>query len=160
MHVGVVGHRCIEPEGAAFTAQACGSLLDALPEAASALSALAEGADTLFARAALERGIALHVFRPHDEYATDFASAAARDVYRRLSSVAAIETRLPFQRRSDDAYRAAMRAIVDTSDVLVAVWDEMAHDAIGGTADTVGYARLIGRRTIVINPVRQRVNHG
>jgi hypothetical protein len=159
VHVGVVGHRSIDHTGAVFTAQACRSLLDTLPSPEIALSALAEGADTLFAQAALERGIALHAFRPHDEYAHDFASPDALGEYRRLTSAASLETKLPFRRRSDNAYRAAMRAIVDTSDVLVAVWDEVELDAVGGTADTVRYARTTGRRTILVNPVSLHVRH-
>lgn len=159
MDIGVVGHRNLDERAQAFTASICASVLDARPRCA--LSALAVGADTLFAQAALRRDVTLHAFRPHDDYASDFAdSSAALAEYRRLSAAATRATHLPFGGRSDAAYRAAMRAIVDLSDVLVAVWDGHDSDAVGGTADTVRYARARGRRMIVVDPVRQVVRHG
>ena len=105
-----------------------------------AVSALAVGADTLFAEAAVELDVPLHVVTPFAEYETDFVELEARRRHADLRASSASETRLPFTARSDRAYQAAMRWVVDRSDVLLAAWDGRPAAGPGGTGDAVSYA--------------------
>ncbi|MEY2438480.1 MAG: hypothetical protein QOF97_3316, partial [Acidimicrobiaceae bacterium] len=52
------------------------------------------------------------------------------------------------------AYERAGRAVVETSDVLVALWDGGASRGRGGTAEMVAYARERGVPVEVV-PVRR-----
>ena len=85
--IGVTGHRDLGDEAtAAFVAGQCKAILQkALAEHGEvvALSALAEGADTLFAEAALELGVPLEAVTPFEGYVEDF-EGQARERYERL----------------------------------------------------------------------------
>jgi hypothetical protein len=144
--VGVVGHRRLDPRAETFVRASCSDLLRRLAVTHGplvAVSAIAEGADTLFAEAAIELGVPLAVVRPFADYRGDF-DGPARDRYDRLRDAAHVETRLPFDARSDDAYAAAMRTIIGGVHLLVAVWDGQPAGGQGGTwaavADTMGRA--------------------
>lgn len=143
--IGIVGHRYITAGSMEFfVREAC---LDILAGARrrypnlAALSALAAGADTIFAQTALSLQIPLHVIRPFDEYAHDFATEEALHTYEKLTAAAASETKLPFEKRSVEAYYAAMRKVVDGSDLLLAVWDGQEGKGKGGTSDAISHVR-------------------
>jgi hypothetical protein len=158
--LGIVGHRELDSEAAAFVSAESAALLDAELSATPdvvALSALAEGADTLFAEAALRLGVPLEIVRPFDRYVEDFVTKAGRGRYRALANAARRETRLPFSVASVDAYEAAMRWIARACDVLVAAWDGSPPRGRGGTAEAVAYAESIGRRVIHLDVVAHRV---
>ena len=160
MHrLGIAGHRVLDPEAREFVASACSRLIADARRAGkvAAVSALAEGADTLFAEAALSAGATLEIVRPYDEYERDFRTAPARQRYRALVAAADRETVLPFARRSTRAYEAAMCRVADVCDVLVAAWDGSPPRGTGGTADAVRYAESIGRRIVHLDVVRHRV---
>ena len=145
--IGIVGHRYLaNPETAAFVAENCFGILkqqQAEHKNVSALSALAEGSDTLFAEAAVALNIRLEIVRPFEEYARDFTALSAKQRYERLRCIAYSETRLAHVSRSDAAYIAAMHWIVDNSSLLVAVWDGSPARGSGGTGDATDRAILI-----------------
>lgn len=153
--VGIVGHRYLaNTETVAFVAATCLGILreqQAEHKNISALSALAEGSDTLFAEAAVALNIRLEIVRPFEEYATDFTDPSTRQRYERLRSVAYSETRLAHASRSDAAYIAAMHWIVDNSSLLVAVWDGSPARGSGGTGDATARANLINCDWIHMN---------
>jgi hypothetical protein len=159
VRVGVVGHRFLSVEGQAFAHRACAELFASVAsvEPATAISALAEGADTLFADLAIERGWQLEAVQPHEEYLGDFGSAAARTRYVTMRARAQLRIALPYRSRCDAAYEAAMRWVVDRSTILVAIWDGRPSQAVGGTAQTVDYALRSGRRIIHFDVHDQRV---
>jgi len=103
----------------------------------AALSAIAEGADTLFAEAALELGIPLQIVRPFADYAADFETEVARERYEKLRAAARTERKLVHKERSDKAYGAAMSWIVANSDVVMIAWDGLPADGPGGTGSAV-----------------------
>jgi hypothetical protein len=148
--LGIVGHRVLSPEAGEFVAFACSALIADAQRLAkvAAVSALAEGADTLFAEAALSAGATLEVVRPYESFEGEFLSYKRRGRYRELVDAASQETRLLFNSRSTRAYEEAMRRVTDVCDVLVAAWDGTPPRGTGGTADTVQYARSIGRRVV------------
>jgi hypothetical protein len=145
--LGIVGHRRLDAATADFVGAASRAVLaDALatPGEVVALSALAEGADTLFAEAALRARIPLEVVRPFTRYADDFCTDGSRRRYGSLAAAARKETRLRFEGRSARAYEAAMRWVVENCDVLVAAWDGGPARGPGGTAHAVEHAKRIG----------------
>jgi hypothetical protein len=158
--LGIVGHRLLEPETTAFVTARSLDLIDSERTAFGdvvALSALAEGADTLFAEAALELGVPLEIVRPFDSYENDFATEASRSRYSSLVDAAHRETRLPFAACSLQAYEAAMRWIAEACDLLVAAWDGSPARGRGGTAAAVRYAEGIGRSVVHFDVLAHRV---
>lgn len=151
--VGITGHRVVDDpcavarrvrEALTLTADA-----DDGPTTVrlTIFSALAEGADRLAARVALERpGAALTAVLPFEpaDYMTDFASAESRAEFLELLALAAtVETMGPTTTR-EEGYERAGRRIVDASDALLAVWDGGPSRGRGGTAEIVEYARNAG----------------
>jgi hypothetical protein len=139
--LGIVGHRYLaSPEIVAFVAdQSAAILKQAKSEHTNlvALSAIAEGADTVFAEAALALEIPLEIVRPFDEYAADFKTLSSRKRYEQLRAAARREAKLSYKKRSNVAYKAAMNWVVDRSDVLVVAWNGLAAKGEGGTGDAV-----------------------
>lgn len=103
------------------------------------LSSLAEGADRLAADWAVRNGVQLEAVlpMPPDEYAADFATEASRAHFRQLLGAAAAVSVVPEQESREAAYRAAGEAVVQRSDVLLAVWDGERARGLGGTAEIV-----------------------
>lgn len=152
---GIAGHRNFDNKKAVdFMIR---QYIDILREAkiqnlnVTAISALAEGADTLFAEAALSLSIPLESIRPFAEYPSDFKTNDSFLRYEKLCNSAVRKINLPFNKRSDTAYQAAMHWIVDNCDVLIAVWDGEASGKIGGTKDAIDRAILLNRNWIHIN---------
>jgi hypothetical protein len=147
--VGTVGHRTFSTaEVAAFVAAACRSVLhDALREhgAVTAVSALAEGTDMLFAEAALELGLQLETVEPFAGYETDFTDPLLRARYLRLRAAAHEESMMPYHARSEEAYAAAMREIVEHCDMVVIAWDGSASRSSAGTGAAVKLVQQLGR---------------
>ena len=143
MRLGVTGHRAFDD--VAVVTAAVDGVLDRLPGTLEVRSSLAEGADRLVVERALQRpGTRLVAVLPldPDDYATDFDGTA--DVFRRLLATAVeVEVVAPQQTR-EAAYERAGRAVVDGSDVLVALWDGATSRGRGGTAEIVEYARAAG----------------
>jgi hypothetical protein len=160
VHVGVVGHRSLSAAHASFAERVCHRLFADLLQRGpriTAISALAEGADTLFARAAVACGVPLEVVEPHARYRDDFTTAQARSDFAVIGAAARHRTVMPYPRASDRAYRTAMRWVADRSDLVVAVWDGRPSDRVGGTAQTVGYARALNRPVLHVHPGSERV---
>ena len=158
-YIGVVGHRYLaNNEVIAFVTEQCSTFLrQAFAERSDlvALSAIAEGADTIFAEAALSLGIPLKIVRPFDGYAADFETPTARQRYEKLRAAAKSEERLAFRTRSDLAYRAAMDWIIRESDELVIVWNGRAAGAgaIGATGAAVEQLSKLERSWLYLDVV-------
>ncbi|HYI15631.1 MAG TPA: hypothetical protein VEX37_09580 [Thermomicrobiales bacterium] len=153
IRAGVTGHR---PSGLA------GADLDmlrqrireALTEIASTepsvplvvISPLAEGADQLIAREAVNAGYLLDCVLPfpRDDYASDFAGAAKRSEYYALLGSAGQIIELHGSRETpevtDAAYMAAGEHVVEHADVIIAIWDGAEARGSGGTGDVVALA--------------------
>jgi hypothetical protein len=158
VRIGVTGHRDLADTAAAT--QAVDRVLEGLVAGRGALvvSALAEGADRLVARRGLLRsGVGLHAVLPLPvaDYETDFATDASRAEFHDL--LARAERTDVVGNSGDDrvaAYRAAGLAMLDASDVVVALWDGEPGRGAGGTADIVAEARRRGRDVRVV-PVQR-----
>jgi hypothetical protein len=139
--LGIVGHRYFsDRETSLFVAKQCAEILRQVSAEHGdlvAISAIAEGADTLFAEAAVELNLPLEIVRPFEDYADDFETVSARSRYQKLREAARKESRLSYVRRSNGAYQAAMDWIIDESDVVVIVWDGHPAHGSGGTGNAV-----------------------
>lgn len=158
--VGVTGHRKLGegPRVGWYVHAGCVRLFDRLngvAEAAGAelvaVSALAIGADTLFAQAALGLGLPLVGVVPFADYPDDF-EGPDRAAFEAILGMCRRVERLPEQRRSNEAYLKAGQWVVDHSDYLVAVWNGLPAAGVGGTGDVVEYARGKGKPVLRINP--------
>lgn len=114
------------------------------------VTCLAAGADQMFAEAVLAAGGQLHVVVPARRYEDSFEDAADRHRFRTLLAHAAARHVLDVDEPSEAAYLAAGHLVVELSDELVAVWDEKPARGLGGTADTVAYARQRRRPVTII----------
>jgi len=161
MIIGVTGHRKLTHSGA--IALAITSVLKELgppqgennnPRRLTLVSPLAEGADRLAAQAILEisEGI-LRVILPMapEVYEEDFVTPESREDFRQLLAQAESVETLPPRPNRVDAYVAAGHKVVDSCDLVLAVWDEKPARGRGGAGEAVAYARSQEKPLIIIN---------
>jgi hypothetical protein len=148
VRVGITGHRDLTPRTIELVTRAFEELLPGYPDLIG-VTALAEGADQLFARAVLAQGGTLEVLVPSAEY-----RSLREDVgeYDTLLAAAARVTRLPFDSDGPNAHMAAGLVVIERSDLVLAVWDGQPARAFAGTADFVRYARQEGVPVTVVWP--------
>ncbi len=117
-----------------------------------ALSSIAEGADMLFARTALQLGLGWEAVLPLPpaEFRADFSPELWREVESLLAE--AESARVIGERNArEDAYLDCGMETVNHCDILLTVWDGEPSRGRGGTAEIVAYAREMGRPVIVVN---------
>jgi hypothetical protein len=105
----------------------------------------------MFASAVLEQRGSLHIVLPSSHYEKTFTKSGRRDYELLIKQATKIEV-LPFDEPSEEAYMAAGFRIVDTAELLLAVWDGQPARGLGGTADVVGYAHAKGTPVVVVWP--------
>ncbi|MES2288835.1 MAG: hypothetical protein V4530_03790 [Pseudomonadota bacterium] len=162
--IGITGHRLQRLDASAIPAitAAADSVLDsissilALPDPASLrlITALADGADSLLADAAIARGWTMDAVLPfaRDDYAQDFTEGDARNDYVRRVDAARSVFELPGSRTdSAVAYERAGRVVLAQCDVLIAVWDGGEGRGRGGAAQIVAEAVAAGIPVIHIH---------
>jgi Protein of unknown function (DUF4231) len=120
------------------------------------VSALADGADTLSAKRAIDVGWRLLAPLPFSRasYARDF-SAEDRDQFEALLSQADAVAELDGLRdapaNEERAYLQAGLVTVDQSDIIIAVWDGEGARGVGGTAMIKDEALSLGKPVIWVN---------
>jgi hypothetical protein len=166
--IGTTGHRDLRPQDVPILEREVGAIIarlrsDYLGGDAETpiimISALAEGADRVVARAALAAGVKLiaPLPLPVAEYRRDFEPGLnpdASDEFDQLLSEASAAPVMSFTAgnsldavRTDsgkraEQYRAVGLFIVQHCDVLIALWDGNEHDmAVGGTGEVVTFKR-------------------
>jgi len=153
--VGVTGHRDLADSTCELVSKAIAIQL-ARFESIDGISALAEGADQIFAEQVLKAGGALTAVVPSAHYGRSFEKTDGIVAYRRLRAFAREVIELPFSAPSQEAYWAAGQRVVGLAEVLVAVWDGTASRGVGGTADVVAFAGERGVPTTVVWPTGSR----
>ncbi|MDA0564578.1 hypothetical protein LG943_09590 [Streptomonospora sp. S1-112] len=149
--VAITGHRGLPAEVERAVAADLRERLGRVTGPVTGLSCLADGADTLFARAVLERGGALEAVVPAERY-REGLPAEHRPVYDTLLAASVLVHHLPHVESTPESHLEAGRYLVEHSDELVAVWDGQPPRGLGGTADIVDYARRQGRAVTVVWP--------
>jgi hypothetical protein len=118
-----------------------------------ALSALAEGADRVAARAALEAGARLVVPLPMPRalYEADFTAPSSLEEFSTLLARAEHWFELPLVEGTDETsvrapgeardrqYAALGAYLAEHSQILLALWDGVPSERLGGTAQTVAF---------------------
>jgi hypothetical protein len=136
--IGVVGHRFLDLKQTLFVQSCCRALLSRFNQIHNviALTALAEGTDTIFAEQALDLNLKLGAILPYQNYIDDFQSRDSRQRFFRLKKLATYEISHPYTARSDAAYQAAMDWIVDNSNLVVIAWNGTKYDGLRATENS------------------------
>ena len=117
---------------------------DDAPAILRAISPLAEGADRIFAREALDLGYELECplpFKCH-EYQDDFESEDSKRKFNELLGQAAAVFELEGSRGDKAAaYKAVGYMVLDQCDILLAIWDGKPAKGADRTADVVAKAK-------------------
>jgi hypothetical protein len=150
--VGMTGHQGLPPHTAELVTAALRDALARYRPGLVGVTMLGPGADQLFAQVVLELGGALYVVIPARKYRDSFPDEDARRGYDELVAQATYTERLPHVKSTEEAHMAGGRAVVEASELLVAVWDGQPARGLGGTADVVAYARQRGVPVNVIWP--------
>ena len=149
LFVGVTGHRNIPPDAVADLKSAARRVLTSLMRMNRhtrliVLSPLSEGADRIVAQSALDLGLELVCPLPMPEldFRHDFKLPhSVDDFYRLLGETTrhfVVPCRAP-RLDHENRYQALAVYIVQSSDVLIALWDGKRSQRIGGTAKTVEF---------------------
>jgi len=153
IRIGCTGHQRLSPATRRQTAAAIATVLASFDDQAFVgITSLAEGADQIFALTVLASGGELRAVIPSEGYESSFRSDDGRATYSRLLELAESRLVMPFPAPSEDAFLAAGHEVVNSCDLLLAVWDGQRAGGKGGTADIVAYARTRGIDTRIIWP--------
>ncbi len=125
-----------------------------------AISAVAAGADILFADAALSLQIPLQVILPFDldEYKKDFSGPDLHSLERILHQTTykiVQEGDIKNPETRNKAYLETGQMMVEDSDIVLAVWDGKQAAGTGGTGDIVTYAISKKKELHVIKVIRK-----
>jgi len=152
LRVGVTGHRVLPVDPALGEQVRCalrrarGSVPSsaATPLCMAVISPLAEGADRLVAREALDDQDAVLIVPlplPVDDYINDFAADDSKRAFKGLLARAREVVLLPKAEAREDAYQNVADYLVEQCDILIALWDGHPARGQGGTAEVVALAR-------------------
>ncbi|MXO94940.1 hypothetical protein GRI34_00725 [Erythrobacter aquimaris] len=106
------------------------------------VSAMATGADTVAAEAALTQGLPLSACLPFrkDDYARDFEPSEWAQTQALIEAAESTVELVDHQSGDPGAYEAVGRLVLAQSDILIAVWDGDAARGRGGTTEVVAQA--------------------
>lgn len=133
------GHRGLPPHTERLVNEVLHTELVRRTDELVGMSCLADGADTLFARALLDAGGTLVVVVPAARY-RDGLPASQHASYDALLARAADVIRLDYTESESQAHMAASKRMLAEADELIAIWDGKPARGYGGTADVVAEA--------------------
>lgn len=159
--IGVTGHRDLFDKDIPHLQAAVREILKSIQRKCPLtpivlISPLAEGADRLVARVAMDEFKAQLVVPlplPKDQYERDFSSPASLEEFRALVSSAADTFELPvvegntaagirvYGPQRDKQYAQAGAYVVRHCHLLIALWDGELQDTVGGTSAVINYVR-------------------
>ncbi|MEO0537546.1 MAG: hypothetical protein AAF215_27260 [Cyanobacteria bacterium P01_A01_bin.123] len=161
--VGIIGHCNLgSVEKHSYIHFYCHRLLAELKQKYSdmiAISAIADGADSIFAQCAVSLGIRLESIIPFKKFDSDFQEDTTYERYKSLRRKSKYETRVNFSERSNLAYKRSMEWLVFKSNMILAVWDGREEGTIGGTWEAVSLSRRIRKKMIHINNKSRKINY-
>lgn len=139
--IGITGHRGLRPDVADAVDRLIRQALTSYdPRTLVGVSALADGADQLFAQAILDRGGQLEVVVAAAEYRAGLPEHCHAD-YDALHARASAVHRLDHVESTERSHMDASTFMIDHVDELFAVWDGQPARGYGGTADVVHAAQ-------------------
>lgn len=153
--VGIIGHRDLGGQEINFFVQSCcHRILCELKRKYSkirAVSAISQGADSIFAQCAVSLHIPLESVIPFEEFKSDFAGEAPHEGYNTLRNGSDFVTTVNFIKRSNRAYKKSMQWVVFKSNVVIAVWDGKQTGSTGGTWEAVLLCEELNKAMIHID---------
>lgn len=153
MRIGVTGHMDLTDDTIPLVTQALREALKPYADGnLTGVSCLARGADSLFAQVIIDLSGQLEVVLPSTNYRETKVKPDHALLFDRLFAQATKVHTMPFDAAGRDAYVAANKAVLDSIDQLIAVWDGQPSTSRGGTADTVAEARLRSLAVTVVWP--------
>lgn len=153
MIVGVTGHRFYDAPTAAWLRSRVREILASWADDGDVrlVSSLAEGADQLVARVAVDLGLPLEVVIPATGYRDSLQEAFRFGLDELLAAAESVRT-LDHDAPGEAAYLEAGLEVLSRSDRLIAVWDGEPARGTGGTAEIVEAARDRGVAVVVLWP--------
>jgi hypothetical protein len=151
LRIAISGHRLLPEATEALVAEALDEALSPITANIVGLTCLADGADTLFARAVLAHGGQLEVVVPAEQYLAGLPEEHHAE-YRKLLAQATQVHRMPFTESDSQAHMSASQHMLTLADELWAVWDGQPARGYGGTADVVQAAHDLNKPVRVIWP--------
>lgn len=150
MKLAITGHRGLPEHTGQLVDTALREELAATPDIIG-LSCLADGADSLFARAVLDHGGELVAIVPAARYREGLPEEH-HAVYDALMAHASDVVRLDHAESTSQSHMDASLEMIRRAQRLIAVWDGKPARGYGGTADIVDAAREREVPTTVIWP--------
>ncbi len=168
--IGITGHRnLLHPNNVAYEIRLSLEYFKALDNYTEnpsliCISALASGADLLFAEEAIKQNITLNAIIPFDldEYKKDFKPAELKrlnKVLKKCSNIIVQDEKAQTQQQRNEAYLHNGEKLIDASDVIMAVWNNKPANGMGGTADIVKYAKTKDKQLYIIQTERSDENN-
>ncbi|MGQ0778835.1 MAG: hypothetical protein ACT4NY_31240 [Pseudonocardiales bacterium] len=149
--IGITGHRGLPAPTTRLVDQALRHTLSEYGTDITGVTALADGADQLFARAVLDQGGQLEVIVPAARF-RDGLPGKSHAAYDNLIGQARRVHRLDFTESTAESHMAASELMISMVSELLAVWDQQPARGYGGTADIVAHARDRGLTVRIIWP--------
>lgn len=149
--IGITGHRGLSAPTARLVAHALRDALVDYSTDVTGVTALADGADQLFARAILDQGGQIEVIVPAARY-RDGLPPESHPEYDDLLSHASTVHRLEFTDSTPESHMAASTLMISMISELLAVWDQQPARGHAGTADIVAHAHEHGLPVRIIWP--------
>ena len=160
--IGVLGHRalgdCGDYDFARLIIQKILKELKVKRDDVKVISAISEGADSLFAEVAISLGIYLETIIPYEGFSDDFSPGESQARYKSIRESSEREVRLSFSKRCAVAYKKSMEWIVFKSSMIIALWDGKEVGTIGGTWEAVSLCRKLKKNLIHIDVMNRRIN--
>ena len=156
MIVGISGHQDLETYDQEWIRKTILDLIDTY-SITKGVSSLARGADQLFARCIIEKGLKLIVVIPCKNYETTFRSDSDKKVFNELFQRASKKIELPFPKPNEEAFYQAGIAVLNFSDTMIVVWDGKNAKGWGGTGDIAEQAKRRKKSFFHINPTDKTI---
>ncbi|MGW5689092.1 hypothetical protein [Nonomuraea sp. NPDC003754] len=151
LRIAITGHRGLSPDVERRIDADLRAALNRLDDGVVAVSCLADGADTIFAKAVLDGGGQLEVVVPAAKYRNGLP-AEHWPVYDLLIKRADRVYELERVESTSEAHMEASARMIELADELWAVWDGLPARGYGGTADVVEAAHTAGLQVRVFWP--------
>lgn len=150
LRIGVTGHRVLAEKEKLERAVA--GVFDRIERVfgdrpRTVVSPLADGADMMVAEEGIDRPdteLIVPLPMPEEAYVEDFGDPDTHQRFVELKARAAGAFAMPATINREDAYQQVGQLVVDTSDVLIAIWDGRPARGRGGTTEMVARARKRG----------------
>lgn len=153
VRIGITGHMDLTASSVGLVRAALlETLAPHVPDGLTGVSCIAAGADSIFAEVVLEVGGGLEVILPAADYRERKVKADHAEMFDRLVRRAESVRVMPYAVSDRAAYEAANEALLESVNLLVAVWDGRAPADRGGTASVVEQARSKGLEVRIVWP--------